>query len=153
MTKAYKAGGAVRLGSSKATGSITSREIASEGGGLIVSLDVKGWTTVEGKLTVTLTGAEPQTAEYSATISDPFETITMTFDGVAANPQLTIETTSKRAFVDNIKVYADTPTAILSAPTAITQPEAWYTISGQRITGRPSRPGIYIIGRRKVTVR
>ena len=152
-TKAYKAGGAVRLGSSKATGSITSREIASEGGGLIVSLDVKGWTTVEGKLTVTLTGAEPQTAEYSATISDPFETITMTFDGVAANPQLTIETTSKRAFVDNIKVYADTPTAIPSAPTAITQPEAWYTISGQRITGRPSRPGIYIIGRRKVAVR
>ena len=83
----------------------------------------------------------------------PFETITMTFNGVAANPQLTIETTSKRAFVDNIKVYADTPTAILSAPTAITQPEAWYTISGQRITGRPSRPGIYIIGRRKVAVR
>ena len=114
---------------------------------------MKGWTTVEGKLTVTLTGAEPQTAEYSATISDPFETITMTFDGVAANPQLTIETTSKRAFVDNIKIYADTPTAILSAPTTITQPEAWYTISGQRITGRPSRPGIYIIGRRKVAVR
>lgn len=152
-TKVYKAGGAARLGASKAAGSITSATIPTEGGTLCVSLDVKGWTTVEGSLIVTLTGAEPQTVEYKATIKDTFETVTMTFNGVVANPQLTIETSAKRAFVDNVKVYPATSTAVNSVTTAIPTVEAWHTISGQRITGHPSRPGIYIIGGRKVAVR
>ncbi|MGM9713659.1 MAG: endonuclease I family protein [Prevotella sp.] len=152
-TKVYKAGGAARLGASKATGSITSATIPAEGGTLCVSLDVKGWTTVEGSLKVTLTGAEPQTVEYKATINDKFETVTMTFHGVAANPQLTIETTAKRAFVDNVKVYPATSTDITSATFTTAQSEAWFTVSGQRITGQPSRPGIYIIAGHKVVVR
>ena len=106
VTKAYAAGNAIKLGSGSGKGSITSRVLQFAGGTVTVSIDVKGWTTVEGDLKVSITGAEPQTVTYTATMSDKFETITLTFENVSANPVLTIETTEKRAFVDNISVKA-----------------------------------------------
>lgn len=106
VTKAYAAGNAIKLGSGSGKGSITSRVLQFAGGTVTVSIDVKGWTNVEGGLKVSITGAEPQTVTYTATMSDKFETITLTFENVSANPVLTIETTEKRAFVDNISVKA-----------------------------------------------
>ncbi|MCQ2095221.1 MAG: C10 family peptidase [Bacteroidaceae bacterium] len=105
VTAGYKAGGALRLGASKKIGSVTTRSIGvPPGAKLTVSVDVKGWTTVEGRLCIGVTDCEEQVLSYSETMSGRFETLTATFVTTTANPQVTISTTSKRAFIDNIVV-------------------------------------------------
>ena len=118
-----------------------------------MKLDVKGWTTVEGQLVVSLTGSASQTVTYTAKMADAFETVTLKFEGVAANPQLTIETSTKRAIVDNIYVYAPTSTGVEMPVVQVSPHETYYTLSGQRLAKRPTQPGIYIIGGKKVVVK
>lgn len=104
---AYQAGGAIRLGTKSKTGYITTIPIpADQGDTLRVEISVKGWTTVEGNLKVSLTDTPEQTLSYTATMSDRFETVEATFIGIpTSNPQLTISTTEKRCFIDDIRVY------------------------------------------------
>lgn len=150
-TATYQAGGVLRIGSSKNTGYIKSRTIGYQGGTLCVSLDIKGWTNVEGNLIVSLTGASSQVVKYSETISDAMKTHTLTFKNVSANPVLEIETSTKRAFIDNVRVWDPTATGI-SLPEHSAGTNVVYTISGQRVNGMPAAPGIYIINGRKVVV-
>ena len=65
----FEAGGAVKLGTSKAAGSITSRAINLSGNGraFTLSFKVKGWSTREGDIKVTA-GAQSQTVTYAATM-------------------------------------------------------------------------------------
>lgn len=111
VNAAYQAGGAVKLGTGSKTGSMTTAAIAAEAGDKItVEIDVKGWTSVEGDLTVTLTGAPSQQVSYTATMNSPFETVSVTFDNIPqANPQLTITTTQKRCFIDALRIYRHVP--------------------------------------------
>lgn len=104
--KVYQAGGAIKLGSGSSVGIITSKQVdlSVDGGNFTVTFDVKGWTTVEGGITVTATGLPPQTVTYNQTSTGTFENITLSFGGGAANSTITFETTSKRAFLDNIAV-------------------------------------------------
>ncbi len=151
---AFAAGGAVRLGSSSKKGSITTNTIEFGGGQLTVMIDVKGWTNIEGKLDVTLTGSTKQTVSYKATISDDFETVTLTFNNVSANPTLTIATTSKRAFIDNIRVFDPTATSIDSVARPTTSKDnGTYTMSGQRLNKKPTKPGLYIVNGKKIIIR
>ncbi len=107
ITTGYQAGGAVRLGKSSAVGSITSKtiDLSVNGGNFNISFDVKGWTTAEGSITVTVTGLTAQTVTYTATIATSFENKVLTFTGGTANSTVTIATTAKRAFIDNVNVY------------------------------------------------
>ena len=153
VTAAYQAGGAVKMGTGSKTGSITSAAIPFAGGTLCVSIDVKGWTTVEGELDVTL-GNKKKTVEYSAKMSDAFETATLTFDNVPANPTLTIATTAKRAFVDNVKVWQPTGTGITTLTGTPQQTgNAFFSLSGQKLCTRPAAPGIYIYNGKKFVVK
>ncbi len=101
LTNVYQAGGAVKLGVSAGTGSMTSGSLSGVSGDVMVSFDVKGWTTVEGNIDVTLNGTT-QTVSYTAVLSGSFETKAVQFVGVPAGSTLTIATTAKRAFIDNI---------------------------------------------------
>ena len=106
VESAYQAGGAVRLGASKKTGSITSKEITAKANSTVtVTFDVKGWTNVEGDIAVTFNG-ETKTVEYSATMSsDSFDSKFVTFDITSEfTGTLTIATTAKRAYIDNVTV-------------------------------------------------
>lgn len=107
VNSCYQANGAVRIGTSKKNGSITTCSIhANAGDTLRVSISVKGWTSVEGDLEVSLTNTPTQTISYTAKMSDDFETVELTFFNIpTANPQLTIETTSHRCFIGDIRVY------------------------------------------------
>ncbi|MGI9176549.1 MAG: SdrD B-like domain-containing protein, partial [Pirellulales bacterium] len=111
VTAAYQAGSAVKLGTSGAGGSITTKtlDLTGNGGSFTVSFDVKGWTTVEGSIVVTVSGLAPQTVTYSATMSGAFETKTLSFTGGQANSTITFASTSKRAFLDTITVIGGTP--------------------------------------------
>lgn len=151
----YCAGDAVRMGASKSVGSITSPTMQFDGGTLCVSVDVKGWTTVEGTLEVSFSGTEAKTVTYEATMSEPFETKTLTFDNVAKNPCLTIATSNKRAFVDNIKVWTPAADGVItpSVNGGNVANGVFYSLSGQSYTSLPKTPGIYVRNGRKVVVK
>jgi len=108
-SKAYQAGGAVKLGTGSAIGYITSipLDLSQNGGNFTVTFDVKGWTLVEGQIKVTVTSptsAMDQTVVYTATMSGAFENKVLTFSGGMANSTVRIETTAKRAFIDNVVI-------------------------------------------------
>lgn len=106
VVSAYQAGGAVKLGSGSAVGAITSKslDLSTDGGAFTLSFDVKGWTTVEGDITVTVTSQTAQTVTYTAVLAGAFETKTLSFTGGTAGSTIKIATSAKRAFIDNVKV-------------------------------------------------
>ncbi len=133
-TVAYPAGNAVKLGSSSKSGSLTSCPLMTAGGTLEVEFDVKGWSKVEGNITVSLTGAETETVKYTATMSNSFEHIKLTFTGVSANPTLTIGTTAKRAFLDNITVKEVVADGISQVNADTRQSGSVYNMAGQKVS-------------------
>ncbi len=145
---AFSAGNAVRLGASKKNGSLTSRELNTSGGTINVSLDVKGWSSIEGKLVVSLTGAGEQTVEYTATINSQFEHKELIFNNVSANPVLTISTTAKRAFIDNIIVSEQT-NGVETPATNSTYNSKAYNLAGQ-IVDESAYNGIVIKNGKKI---
>ncbi len=147
----YQAGNAIRMGTGSKTGSLTSKTLMSAGGTLTVELDVKGWVSVEGHLNVSLTGAETQQINYTSTISDAFQTYKLTFDNVSANPVLTISTSTKRAFVDNIKVKQVTVDGVTVPETDSETTTGTYNLSGQK-TGTAYK-GIVVSKGRKYVVK
>lgn len=105
VATAYQAGGAIKLGSAKNCGQLQSRRLDNAAGtSLVVLIQVKGWTTVEGTLQVSLTGQPLQEASYTHTMADGYETLEVCFDHCQANSQLTIATSQKRAFITAVKV-------------------------------------------------
>ena len=109
VDRAYQAGGMVKLGTSSLVGSITSKplNLSVNGGSFKIDFKVKGWTTVEGSIKVTVSGiATPQTFSYAAVMgSSSTETKTLSFTGGANNATIKIETTAKRAYIDEVEVY------------------------------------------------
>ncbi|MCA4776311.1 autotransporter outer membrane beta-barrel domain-containing protein [Empedobacter stercoris] len=103
----YQAGNVIRLGSSNNKGGITSKVLDQIAGNVIVSFDVKGWTAIEGSVNVTL-GSETKNVVYTAKMADNFETQTVSFENVAAGSTLKLETSAKRAFIDNVKIQCST---------------------------------------------
>ena len=99
---AYQAGGAVKIGGRNASGSITSKPLDLSSN-FTVEFDVKGWTTVEGDIKITV-GSKTKTITYSAVMSGSFESKSVDFEADTANSTVKIETTSKRAFLDNIVI-------------------------------------------------
>lgn len=147
----YNAGGAIRMGSSKKTGSVSSRTMPYAGGAVSVEVDVKGWTSVEGSLIISVSGAASQTVTYSAKMSDEFETCTAVFDACSANPVVTIETSAKRAFIDGVRVRAMDESSIESlASDRKTDRKAVYDLTGRRFNELPSRRGVYFVNGKKI---
>ena len=106
-TAVYQAGGAIKLGTGKRAGSITTKalDLSVNNGKFMLSFDVKGWTSVEGNIIVTITGQENQTFTYVAKMSDAFQTVEHLYTGGVAGATIKFATTAKRAFIDNIRVY------------------------------------------------
>lgn len=151
VSTAYQAGTAVRLGKSGDTGYITSKTLDVKDGKVEVEIGVKGWTTVEGKLDVTV-GEETQTITYKATISNDFEPHKLTFSNVPANATITIATTAKRAFIDYVTVKeVNSSTAITALKEQKTKGTKKYNLSGQEV-GRGYR-GIVISNGKKILCR
>ncbi|CAM2802384.1 endonuclease/exonuclease/phosphatase family protein [Rariglobus hedericola] len=115
----FPAGGTVKLGSGSNVGSMTSKvlNLSGSGGAFTVSFKVKGWTAVEGDITVTVTGLIAQTVTYTNTLADGYVTKTLNFTGGTTNSTVTIATTAKRAFIDDVVVAS---AAIPATPTLAT---------------------------------
>ncbi|MFZ4402190.1 MAG: beta strand repeat-containing protein, partial [Bacteroidales bacterium] len=130
LTSAYNAGGAVKIGTSSAIGSITSKSIdlSVNGGNFKIKFKVKGWTTVEGNIKVTVTGLTAQTVTYTSTIAGSFEQKELTFTGGTSGSTVKFETTAKRAFLDDIIVYYNVAPTVTSdaTPSAISATTATF---------------------------
>ncbi len=118
VSSAYQAGGAVKLGTGSATGSITSKEIdlSANSGSFTVSFKVKGWTSVEGSIIVSL-GTVNKTVTYTAKIADDFESKSVSFTGGTIASKIKIATSAKRAFIDDVVITS--VSASLPAPTLV----------------------------------
>lgn len=131
VTSVFQAGGAVKLGSGKVAGVIESHPMSNEQSAtLVVELDVKGWTTVEGAIQIEVTGCDPQTLQYTHTMSDGFEHLKATFTNCQAHAKLKISTTAKRAFVDNVRVSESSDNAICAVFLNPKTSEKSYTLQG-----------------------
>lgn len=124
--RTYQAGGALRLGNGNASsnlGYITTNfmDLSVNGGLFTLSFDVKGWTTVENQVKVIITGQETQFVSYTATIDQDWERVTLNFTNGQDNSRIIIETSEKRAFIDNILITPTSDDQILS-PTVTTAP-------------------------------
>jgi hypothetical protein len=151
--KLFSAGGKAKLGTSSLIGSMTSKilDLSANGGTFYVSFKVKGWTTVEGGIKVTVTGLPPQTATYTNNIADSYVTKTLSFTGGTANSTVKFETTAKRAFLDDILVYYDgtpaTPVITATGPLAAvstTYGTASATPSSFNVSGANMTAGILV---------
>lgn len=136
VVSAFEAGGAIKLGSSKKSGSIESRPLGNNAGAtLLVLLQVKGWTTVEGDLLVSIDDQPAQTVAYTHTMADGYETVQLRFEHCPADCRLTIATSAKRAFLSS--VYVGTPSdqaALQSVPAdAAAGRKTYCTLLGQRV--------------------
>lgn len=146
QTLAYQAGGAVRLGNGTASGSITSKSLNLAGGNYSVVFKVKGWSSVEGNITITPSTGAPQTISYTQTMNGTFEEKSLFFTGGTSNTSLTIATTAKRAFIDDVLVTLDAPSATtpvisanntlapLSTSYGTASATSTFTVSGTNIT-------------------
>ena len=106
VNAAYQAGGAVKLGTGSKVGSLTSKALNFAGGQLVVTAQVNGWTSVEGKLIVSVEGTNlSHELTYTATMGTDWETVKAVFEDVPANPQITFATSAKRCFIDAITIY------------------------------------------------
>lgn len=103
VAAAYQAGGAVKLGTGSAVGSITTKAIDLTNA-TSLKFDVKGWTTVEGDILVTVDALAPITVTYTATMSGAFETKTIELPAATATSTVKIATSAKRAFIDNVVI-------------------------------------------------
>lgn len=147
--RTYQAGGALRLGNgndSSNLGYITTNymDLSVNGGLITISFDVKGWTTVENQIKVIVTGQETQLIPYTATIDQDFERVTLQFTNGQDNSRIIIETTEKRAFIDNLTVY-NTPAGGILAPPVATAPTNVTTTSFTANWGRVAGGAEYIL--------
>lgn len=104
LTNVYEAGGMVKIGKSGASGSITTRPLELTDN-YTVEFDVKGWSKIEGYIKVTPSNGTEQTFTYTALMTDAtLDHAKLSFTGGAANTTVTIATSAKRAFIDNIVI-------------------------------------------------
>lgn len=120
VSSAYMAGGAVKFGTSGAVGSATTTNLTLQAGTLTVQVDVKGWTTVEGTLLISV-GSTTTTNTYTAVMTNTFESVSNNFTIASAGTYtVKVATSLKRAFIDKLFITETVSDSIvpLSAPTA-----------------------------------
>ena len=104
----YQAGGAVRLGTGTNTGNLTTKQLtAAIGDEITVAFKVKGWSSVEGDISVSGLYSEftkPSDITYTAVMDGAFESKSVTVTLTSADPYIVIATTAKRAFIDDLVI-------------------------------------------------
>ncbi len=79
-------------------------DLSANDGKYTVTFDVKGWTNVEGGIKVTPSSGIAKTITYTKTRTESFETKSVDFTGGTSSTTITIATSAKRAFIDNIVI-------------------------------------------------
>ena len=119
VTGAHSNGGCLKFGTSNATGSMKTGEISLTGSGTL-TFYLKKYGTDTGKLNVTITGATADKTQF--TPADEWTLCTVNLTNATGAVTVTLATTSKRAYVDEITLIGgsssggDDPTTDYYAP-------------------------------------
>lgn len=105
VESAYSAGGMVKLGTGTKVGSITSKSLDFAGATTVkVTVSVKGWSSVEGTLNVTV-GSETQNIAYTETQSAATPgTYSIEFTAPSGTGTVRLATSAKRAYIDEVVI-------------------------------------------------
>lgn len=148
----YQAGHAVRFGSSKKAGSLTSVPIVVREGLANVILRIKGWNN-HGSIKVQMDNQSQTVRFNNGYMSNDFETIEAKFSGLPSSSVLTISSGSpNRCFIELIQVYTAAVTGIETVETDHSES----TSSTIDLLGRPYAPnqrGLHIQRGKIVLVR
>lgn len=110
----YRAGQAVRIGTAARSGVMTSKPIPLLSTTIRIVLEIKGWTNIEGFLTVQI-GGQVQNIIYDNTLSEGFRSYEVHFSGIDINQNtLSLHQESGRCFIADIKLYCHN-TCVLNA--------------------------------------
>ena len=99
INNAYSNGGCLKFGSGSATGSMTTGNISLTGGGTL-TFYLKQYGSDTGKLNVTVTGATADVTQFAP--SSTWTLCTVNLTGATGTVTITLATSSKRAYVDEI---------------------------------------------------
>ena len=104
-SKAYTSQyGGIKLGSSKAAGYITSKSLDLSKA-FVVELDACKYGSDTGNIVVTVGSATKTINNSELGVAGTFKTYTLEFDAATSASTVKIATSSKRAYIDNVKVY------------------------------------------------
>ena len=103
-SNAYTNGGCLKFGTNDATGSMKTGGISLVGSG-VLTFYLKKYGTDSGKLNVTVTGATADVTQF--TPSDGWELCTVNLTNVTGPVTITLATSSKRAYVDEITLVGE----------------------------------------------
>ncbi len=137
---AYSNGGCLKLGSSKAAGAISTEPIELFDSG-ILTFYLKQYCNDGGKLNVTVEGASADATEFTPT--GEWTLCTVNISNATGEVVITLETSSKRAYVDEIMLVSseDSPTTGITTPGVTGRADTWYRLDGDR---KPTAKGLYI---------
>ena len=110
VSNAYAEGGCFKLGSSKGTGSMTASNLPLSGNATL-TFYLKKYSSDTGKLNVTVTGATADVTSFTPSSEWTLCTVNLTNANGAVS--ITLATSSKRAYLDEIEITAEqgiTPT-------------------------------------------
>ncbi len=110
ISNAYAEGGCFKLGSNKATGSMTASNLSLSGNATL-TFYLKQYGSDSGKLNVTVTGATANATSFTPSSEWTLCTVNLTNANGAVS--ITLATSSKRAYLDEIEITAEqdiTPT-------------------------------------------
>lgn len=107
-SKAYTSKyGGIKLGTGSAIGYITSKSLDLSKA-FTVTLDACKYSSDTGDIVVTVNGVEQTIDNSELGAEGTFKTFTLTFDAATATSTVKIATSSKRAYIDNVKIaYAE----------------------------------------------
>ncbi|MBV7441648.1 hypothetical protein KRX57_09460 [Weeksellaceae bacterium TAE3-ERU29] len=106
INRAYQAGNAIKIGAGDSSGSITSKQLNFNNQNITVTLNIKGWSEIEGYIIVTING-DSQDIKYNNTRSDDYESKSVTFYNVPDNGKVEIATSEKRVYIDKVIITRD----------------------------------------------
>ncbi len=118
-SNAYAEGGCLKFGSGNGTGSMTTGDISLTGAATL-TFYLKKYSNDTGKLNVTVTGATADVTQF--TPSNTWTQCTVNLTNATGTVTITLATSSKRAYVDEIKletVAASTTPTITADPTSL----------------------------------
>ena len=110
-TNAYENGGCLKFGSKNSAGSMTASNITLSGAGTL-TFYLKQYGSDSGKLNVTVTGADADVTQF--TPSSSWEKCTVNLTNGTGSVSITLATSTKRAYLDEIKLEAGSS---IAAPT------------------------------------
>ncbi len=150
----YGADQCAKFGSSKKSGKATTPNINFSANETTLTFKAAAWSDESTTLKLSYDGSKLVFNPSSVTLShNDWGTYTVTITGTGSS-KIIFTPSNNRFFLDEVLVVDPNSTTGISPvtrqPSSLT--DAWYTLDGRKLTGKPALKGIYIFNGKKVVV-